>query len=875
MKRKPLAENHADFEQVVFSLLVRSTDNVDWRKGGRDRAKDFFVQLYEEGHQYRICIECKFYNRSVSLSDISNTLDWAKIDRPDLVYFWTSPYITPDAKDYIQGFSNEYGIPVEYEDESTISYYRELMHSGSPEFRDLIRGKILNRVHRKDSKPGLEFVSHILPTDTSLVDRAHERDQIQNTHFSFIYLYGPRGSGKTQIGKHLAVQKHHQGLPVFWFTFRENYDEKSQEKMFLSALSSFYKYNFHKSDLDNHLNRYGVNNHNRLLELIGLEVQSLAAVLFLDNFHRISSSLVLACIAELADNENTTLVVMALFNSVPEYLQESLNIEYVAIKGLDSESLCQIIREKNHWIPPAEALEELKSNYDGLPYFATLLTKDSVQGLLLSGAQNKYLGALYQSLSETEADLLIAFWITDQPILQDEIQSRGFGSELYALVNKRILEEQGASVILHDAFRSFAKTEACVRPPRALSIALLDKVAERCVKVHLDIALSLLLCEEFDAARERIFMNFWRILDDGMELSVLELLNRLGEAAGFSIDIFYHKALVLERLGEYESAYGLSQLVSFGLQSTNQISSRYVYFFARMQYFQSMFTDSKKQLATMFNGSHSDDGHEYSQALLLYGRISHVQGDIKTAAIIYAAVFFSCFTEGQYSLAVKVLHRMAMLDTANGFSSSAEQVFQTLLTFSISEKRRSYILYRIAKCRLNVDSYDESLVFNEKSIDIKVNTGHRRGLVFSWKLQAKILWAKGELDQATAYAEKAQELANSLGLRKEALACVIVLLGLYRENYRLQDMMPLLEKAIQEVMSMSLYHRATQLLDLIPDNSPAESSLRQWIDANVPDVDGVAQTKLSHFSEHQRRHVEGFISGTNPLTPEFLRFFTI
>ncbi|WP_271982963.1 restriction endonuclease [Pseudoclavibacter terrae] len=102
-----------DFEEFCFDLVSDSGfSNVDWRKGTplaaspSDRGRDIVASktLRDiDGHEYqeRWFIDCKHYARGVPPDALQGTLAWANADRPAVVLFIASGYLTNGAKDWI------------------------------------------------------------------------------------------------------------------------------------------------------------------------------------------------------------------------------------------------------------------------------------------------------------------------------------------------------------------------------------------------------------------------------------------------------------------------------------------------------------------------------------------------------------------------------------------------------------------------------------------------------------------------------------------------------------------------------------------------------------------------------------------------------
>lgn len=105
-----------DFEEFCFDLISESEfTNVDWRKGTplasspSDRGRDIVAHKTMsdiDGHEYaeRWFIDCKHYKRGVPPDALQGTIAWAVAERPSVVLFIASGYLTNGAKDWIADY---------------------------------------------------------------------------------------------------------------------------------------------------------------------------------------------------------------------------------------------------------------------------------------------------------------------------------------------------------------------------------------------------------------------------------------------------------------------------------------------------------------------------------------------------------------------------------------------------------------------------------------------------------------------------------------------------------------------------------------------------------------------------------------------------
>jgi len=105
-----------DFEEFSFDLMAASGfSNVDWRKGTplpsspSDRGRDIVARktLRDiDGHEYeeQWFVDSKHYKRGVPPAALHGTLAWATAERPAVVLFIASGYLTNAAKDWIADY---------------------------------------------------------------------------------------------------------------------------------------------------------------------------------------------------------------------------------------------------------------------------------------------------------------------------------------------------------------------------------------------------------------------------------------------------------------------------------------------------------------------------------------------------------------------------------------------------------------------------------------------------------------------------------------------------------------------------------------------------------------------------------------------------
>jgi HJR/Mrr/RecB family endonuclease len=108
-----------DFEDFSFHLLSKlGFVNVDWRKGTplpsspSDRGRDIVCQhhradLDNTHHLETWFVDCKRFKTAVSPRELQNALAWAEAERPDVLLFILSGFLSNPAKDYLEKYGQK------------------------------------------------------------------------------------------------------------------------------------------------------------------------------------------------------------------------------------------------------------------------------------------------------------------------------------------------------------------------------------------------------------------------------------------------------------------------------------------------------------------------------------------------------------------------------------------------------------------------------------------------------------------------------------------------------------------------------------------------------------------------------------------------
>ena len=167
------------FEEFTFDLLHQlKFVNIDWRKGTpkstspADRGRDIVAQqvtkdIDESTSLETWFVDCKHFKKAVPPTELQNLLTWAEAERPDIVLFVVSGYLSNSSKDYLESYKRNNHPPFKIK-------YWEL-----PQLERLTRGKVLLlRKHNVTDAP-IRNVKAIMRAEEEFFDRVwHDRQML-------------------------------------------------------------------------------------------------------------------------------------------------------------------------------------------------------------------------------------------------------------------------------------------------------------------------------------------------------------------------------------------------------------------------------------------------------------------------------------------------------------------------------------------------------------------------------------------------------------------------------------------------------------------------------------------------------------------------
>lgn len=764
--------------QILYSTNPYSISHYD---GGPDRGRDILLQYKVENVIYDVIVECKCYAQSVNKEDIMSSLNWAKVHRPALLYLWIKPYLTASTKDYIKLFCNEYDISVLYEEELNIKKYNDELKKRKSDILLNLRERIIDSL--KDSKHTnlleLEYDSQIANTDHYLADREWERTILMGNEYIAYYIQGVSACGKTQLVKNIAYIYKQNGKDIFWHTI---YDEESERQTcsFFSTLAHFFEIYYCDDRMEKYLQGHGYYLSNELITILTSLLNQFHPVIVIDNVHKCSfeNNILKNTFESIISARLCRIYFIGWFNIFPRTFNIKNNLKILVLEGLQENDLDSIIihnigQSKKH----IAAL--IKNQYNGLPGYAILVDNQTNYNSLESN--DTFLHGFIERLSKEEKKVLFILTYASLPIEKKYFSKLNLLESLSQLIEKRLVENKGNNYNVHDKYKPFFKNYTLNSIDFQEIMSALALISETKIEIALDIIGIYSELQLSENAYSFLEKSFSRLIHHQLIKKTFKLVQGIEEVLidnRYLIELCKMKIILLERLSQYNLCIQYLTMIEKDIEFCSSQWEKIYYIQLRCFYFSNLYDKLLCSVSENRNYIFEQMDEELRiQILLLIGRVYYIRGDLETSLMIYLLSYQFAISGNKTALAVKAIHRIAMIECCKGLYFESKNTFLKLteLDVLITPKRKSYAYYRIAKCCFALEELDESIDYSRKSISIKESYDDKRGILFSYKLLAKVYFKKHEFVDALFYINQARYIANELGLTKEEAAVNLTL----------------------------------------------------------------------------------------------------
>lgn len=874
-----------EFESNVCQILYYTNPySISHYNGGPDRGRDILLQYKVGKVIYDVIVECKSYAQSVNKENIMSSLNWAKVHRPAILYFWIKPYLTPSAKDYINLFCNEYDISVLFEEELNIKKYNDELKKEKSDILSNLRERIIDSL--KASKHTclleLEYDSQIATTDHYLADREWERSILMGNEYVAYYIQGVSACGKTQLVKNIAYVYKQNGHDIFWHTIYDEENDRQTYSFFLT-LSHFFEIYYGNDKLERYLQSHGYYLSNELVTLLTSLLKQFHPIIVIDDAHKCSyENIVLKSTFEtIISAKLCRIYFIGWFNIFPRTINIKNNLKILILEGLRENDLNSIII--HHIGQSKEHIAALiKKQYNGLPGYAILVDDQTNYKNLESN--DTFLHGFIDRLTTEEKKTLFILTYASLPIEKKYFSKLNLLESLSLLVEKRLVENKGNSYNVHDEYKPFFKSYTLNDRDFQEIMSALSTIAETEVEIILDIISIYIEHQILENAYSVLKKSFSRLIHHQLIKKTLKLVQDIEESLidnKYLIELCKMKIILLERLSQYDACVNYLSIIEKDIEFCSPQWGNIYYIQLRCLYFRNLYDEL---LYSVFeNRNYIFEQMEEDlriQILLLIGRVYYIRGDLKTSLMIYLLSYQFAISGNKTGLAVKAIHRIAMIEYCKGLYSESKNTFLKLteLDTLITPKRKSFAYYRIAKCCFALGELDESIDYSQKSISIKESYNDRRGILFSYKMLAKVYFKKHEFVKALSYINHAGNIAKELGLTKEEVAVNLTLvenIQKYGIDYEKDKIEELLYNSLRIASNEKLLFRIATIVRLSEGNyndlhNQAKEQYQLTKQFLEHDVEKQRERYSKYFSKHTQNLFERLHNNNKSITSALL-----
>jgi len=505
------------------------------------------------------------------------------------------------------------------------------------------------------------------------------------------------------------------------------------------------------------------------------------ALIVLDDCHRCKEKKIISFLTQIAAGSSGRLIMMGWYSPLPFTPAVERDVCFLPVKGLEPGALGELYLKVHSKLPDKRLLTELANEYDSLPIYAVIAKPSHTITQSQLPKLHGLCDYLMEGLSDHERRMIDVFSVLQGTARIFQIANLSEGNPIQPLIDKRIVVPERKGYRIHDSFRKVFSERLWAVGLDSESVLLLKRESKNSCEILISLIMYFVHRKEFLEALDLIHDRYRNLIDQGFELQLLQAINDIVPYISDISGLIRIKALVLERMGQYQIARDLLSIYGGNLDSDDIHFSEWEYARYRLDYFGENFSEVGLSIAERLESILGYDIENRIQILFILGRIHYVQGRLDDATAVY-------FYALQYSIGVdreltrKAIHRIAMIAEIKGYDREALTVFQALLDSTHSLKRKSFIWYRIGKCHYKFGALLEARNSCHESRLIKESIGHQRGLIFCHKLSSKISLKNGDVEHAVGEAEAGCELARTLNLKKELVSCGLALMAAVQER---------------------------------------------------------------------------------------------
>jgi len=750
----------------------------------------------------------------ISTDKIINIFDNAQYNGVNLLMFLTFLPLSFEENSLINEYASDLGINIlikgrdalfQYNTALKYKYYKIFVTLG-----DSILESFFNLYYN-----GFDITA---TSNEHFVDRDKERAILTEKMISSFFIEGASESGKSALVRNILLEfaKNHK---IFWHTIYEKQDAEVINKTFWNDLKTFFSITYKDQTLAYHFGdgTRGFHFTDGLKNILVSLFKKHNPIFVIDNIHN--------CLPNNETLKQTfeTIIMEKLCRAYfigweGGYISFVANENYlkrISLKGMSSVYLNLILEHHTGKSNPAIAEKLSDGLLHGLPGYAKRYDPNFKEEDLLN--ENAFTQRIIKTSSDEEKIVLISLSIVNSPVLKRVFEMLGYIEVLNVLIGRRLVELEQLGYTVHDNYKPFFKTLRFDNHNLEKIINFIEYSAKYNPIIYVELINFLIEREQIEGAYNILEERFSDLMQKDCFSSLLVIIQKLENIKNREIDktnLKAKKIILLERMSEYRMCYEYLQLIEGVVSPENMNYADLFYIKIRCLYFQDKFEEILNICMTEFETIKLFTPKLQIQVFFIVARIYWIRGDNLVNALKPLLVCFRMAEKiDNVPLMIKAIHRITMLECGLGLLEESLSSFQALYDNSnfVAGRRKTFLLYRKAKCLNLLGRYDEAKEICYKTIELKKSFNDVRGLIFVNKLLAKIYYNEGDDAKALAYTEHATLAAKQSGVLKEETANNLTKATILMSIDRMIEAKQLLQICLDNCLEMGLAYRISQI----------------------------------------------------------------
>lgn len=729
--------------------------------------------LYKENcmiHKINIMIST-FLDEPIA-TDFTTLIEKAEKNNTNILLIITFTFISEQLKQEIFYYSKVKNIAIILKERHILLQYAEALNNSQPELFNSLRSQLIN-IYCTNHLSKFDILDD---TNDYFVDRFEERKILLDTQITAFFIQGVSLCGKTTLVKNVLYSFIEQNYKIFWHTIYQKQDESVINASFWNDLTRFFLDVYQEPSLAIYFKENGNYLTDKLIMILEMALIKHKPILVIDNVHNChkKNEDMLYIFSLIVTKKLCRIYFIGWFNifSYSEGYMKKINLG-----GMEPKYLNSIL---NHYTGTynTSVANSIYNNLSGLPGYAVIFDPRIPQMHLAT--KNDILEQILTFLnSEEEKIILFALSIASIPIPIDAFNMQNLYIHLENLKKKHLVEKKAFAYTVHDNYKTFFSEYIMDIKTLENVLVFLKVAATYDYEIYLDIINLYLKHKDFENSYDMLNSTFMNLIHKDYFISLLEIIQILEVSKCPKINyikLIINKIIIYERISDYHQCQAYLQLIEDLVSYEDYEYENLLYIKLRCMYFNDQYDEILYWCDTNFLFLETYSLEIQIQIFLLVGRVYYIRGDLENALIVYLICFEKARSLHNTVLMIKSIHRIAMIECSLGFVNESLITFKALLERDkeITGRRKSFLLYRIAKCYYLLNDYNSAKQFCEKSIEIKKSFGDLRGIAFVNKLMAKAFFKEEDTENALMCIEIALNMLKKIEIVKEEVAVKLV-----------------------------------------------------------------------------------------------------